>query len=43
MTNYGHALKLGYNGERNLPEAMKYFKMFADLGKLWNECFWRST
>jgi TPR repeat protein len=30
--SYGICLHEGYDGKVNLPEAMKYFKMSADLG-----------
>jgi TPR repeat protein len=32
MLNYGFALEKGYNSKINLSEAMKYYKMSADLG-----------
>jgi TPR repeat protein len=32
MINYGIALTEGYDGNINLPEAMKYYKKSVDLG-----------
>jgi serine/threonine protein kinase len=33
LWSYGIAISQGYDGNINLPEAMKYFKMSADLGE----------
>jgi serine/threonine protein kinase len=41
LWSYGYALAQGYNGNINLPEAMKYYKKSADLGNSKGFFLWK--